>query len=78
MAIYETALSARVMATHEASRVEVPKPHTFSGKQDAMAVAESLMDYKESVSSNDEGLRLAAARVGEKRYPPGVQKTTAA
>ena len=30
--IYKTALSARVMTTHEALRVEVPKPHTFSGK----------------------------------------------
>ena len=37
--IYKTALSAQVIATHEAPRVEVPKPHTFSGKQDAMAVA---------------------------------------
>ena len=55
VAIYKTALSAQVMATHEAPRVEVPKPHTFSGQQDAMAVAESLMDYKESMSSNDEG-----------------------
>ena len=32
VAIYKTVLSARVMATHEAPRVEVPKPHTFSGK----------------------------------------------
>ena len=32
VAIYKTALSARVMATHEAPRVEVTKPHTFSGK----------------------------------------------
>ena len=55
MAIYKTALSARVMATHEAPKVEVPNPHTFSGKQDAMAVTESLIDYKESMSSNDEG-----------------------
>ena len=39
VAIYKTALSARVMATHEAPRVEVPKPHTFNGHQDAMAVA---------------------------------------
>ena len=59
MAIYKTTLSARVMATHEAPRVEVPKPHTFSGKQDAMAVAESLMDYKESMSSNDESSRVS-------------------
>ena len=27
VAIYKTALSARVMATHEAPRVEVSKPH---------------------------------------------------
>ena len=59
VAIYKTALSARVMATHEAPRVEVPKPHTFNGKQDAMAVTESLMDYKESMSSNDEGSRVS-------------------
>ena len=32
VAIYKTALSARVMATHEALRVEVPNPHTFSGQ----------------------------------------------
>ena len=78
VAIYKTTLSARVMATHEAPRVEVPMPHTFSGKQDAMAVAESLMDYKESMSSNDEGSRVShssgvqkttAARIGEKRCP---------
>ena len=59
VAIYKTTLSARVMATHEAPRVEVPKPHMFSGKQDAMAVAESLMDYKENMSSNDEGSRVS-------------------
>nr|CAN67852.1 hypothetical protein VITISV_020215 [Vitis vinifera] len=35
LAIYKTAVSAQVMATHEAPRVEVPKPHTFSGKRDA-------------------------------------------
>ena len=75
VAIYKTTLSARVMATQEEPRVEVPNPHKFSGKQNAMAVAESLMDYKESMSSNDEGSR---AQVGEKRCPPGVQKMTAA
>ena len=35
VAIYKEALSAQVMATHEAPRVEVPKPYTFTGKQDA-------------------------------------------
>ena len=70
VAIYKTALSARVIATHEAPRVEVPKPHTFSGKQDAMAVAESLMDYKESMSSNDEGSRVSHSSLWGKRGVP--------
>ena len=70
VAIYKTALLARVMATHEAPRVEVPKPHTFSGKQDAMAVAESLMDYKESMSSNDEGLRVSHSSGGGEEVSP--------
>ena len=68
--IYKTALSARVMATHEAPRVEVPKPHTFNGKQDTMAVAESLMDYKESMSSNDEGLRVSHISGGGEEVSP--------
>ena len=70
MAIYKTALSARVMATHEAPRVEVPKPHTFSEKQDAMTVAESLMDYKESMSSNDEGSRVSHSSGGGQEVSP--------
>ena len=70
VAIYKTALLARVMATHEAPRVEVPKPHTFSGKQDAMAVAESLMDYKESMSSNDEGSRVSHNSGGGEEVSP--------
>ena len=72
VAIYKTSLSAQVMATHEAPRVEVPKPHTFSGKQDAMAVTESLMDYKESMFSNDEGSRVShSSGGGEKVSPKG-------
>ena len=70
VAIYKTSLSARVMATHEAPRVEVPKPHTFSGKQDVMAVAESLMDYKESMSSNDEGSRVSHSSSGGEEVSP--------
>ena len=35
LAIYKAAISARVMATHEASRVGVSKPQGFSGKRDA-------------------------------------------
>ena len=69
VAIYKTAFSARVIATHEAPRVEVPKPHTFSGKQDAMAVAESLMDYKESMS-NDEGSRVSHNSGGGEEVSP--------
>ena len=34
LTIYKTVVSARVMATHEAPRVEVSKPHTFSDKRD--------------------------------------------
>ena len=74
VANYKAALSARVMATHEAPKVEVPKPHTFSGKHDAMAVAESLMDYKESMSSNDEGSRVShSSGGGEKVSPKGSE-----
>ena len=70
VAIYKTTLSAWVMATHEAPRVEVPKPHTFNGKQDAMAVAESLIDYKESMSSNDEGSRVSHCSGGGEEVSP--------
>ncbi|RVW34706.1 hypothetical protein CK203_107126 [Vitis vinifera] len=34
LTIYKIVVSARVMATHEAPRVEVSKPHTFSDKRD--------------------------------------------
>ena len=74
VAIYKTALSARVMATHKAPRVEVPKPHTFSGKQDAKAVAESLMDYKESMSSNDEGSKVSHSSGGGEEMSPRGSK----
>ena len=70
VSIYKTTLSARVMDIHEAPRVEVPKPHTFRGKQDAMAVAESLMDYKESMSSNDEGSRVSHSSGGGEEVSP--------
>ena len=74
VAIYKTELLARVMATHEAPRVEVPKPHTFNGKQDTMAVAESLMDYKERMSSNDEGSRVShSSGGGEEVFPMGSE-----
>ena len=35
MAIYKAVVLARVMATQEAFRVEMLKPHGFSGKRDA-------------------------------------------
>ena len=74
VAIYKIALSTRVMATHEAPRVEVPKPHTFSGQQDAMAVAESLINYKESMSSNDEASRVSHnSGGGEEVFPRGLE-----
>ena len=74
VAIHKTTLSAQVMATHEAPRVEVPKPHTFSGKQDAMAVVESLMDYNESMFSNDEGSRVSnSSGGGEEVFPRGSE-----
>ena len=69
-AIYKTTLSTRVMATHKAPRVEVPKPHTFSGKQDVMEVAESLMGYKESMSSNEEGSRVSHSSGGGEEVSP--------
>ena len=70
VAIYKTKLSSRVISTHEAPRVEVLKPHTFSGKQDAMVVAESLMNYKESMSSNDEGSRVSHNSGGGEEVSP--------
>ncbi|WKA06440.1 hypothetical protein VitviT2T_024337 [Vitis vinifera] len=39
-------MSARVMATHEAPRVEMPKPHTFSGKRDAKELDNFLWHMK--------------------------------
>ena len=74
VAINKIALSARVMATQEAPRVEVPKPHTFNGKQDAMTVTESLMDYMEIISSNDEGSRVShSSGGGEELSPKGSE-----
>ena len=50
--------------------MEVPKPHTFNGKQDAMAVAESLMDYKESMSSNVKSSRVSHSSSGGEEVSP--------
>ena len=64
VAIYEAALSARVMATHEAPRVEVPKPHTFTGKRDAKELDNYLWHmerYFEAIALTDEATKVRTA-----------------
>ncbi|RVW29620.1 hypothetical protein CK203_100962 [Vitis vinifera] len=64
LAIYKTAVSARVMATHEAPRVEVPKPHTFSGKRDAKELDNFLWHmerYFEAIALMDEATKVRTA-----------------
>ena len=58
MAIYKAAVSARVMATQEASRVEVLKPHGFSGKRDAIWHMER---YFEAIALTDEATKVRTA-----------------
>ena len=64
LAIYKTAVSARVMATHEAPRVEVPKPHAFSGKRDAKELDNFLWHmerYFEAIALMDEATKVRTA-----------------
>ena len=64
VAIYKTALSAQVMATHEAPRVEVPKPHSFSGNRDAKELDNYLWHmerYFEAIGLNDEATKVCIA-----------------
>ena len=64
VAIYKTALSARVMATHEAPRVEVPKPHTFNGQRDAKELDNFLWHmerYFEGIALTDEATKVRTA-----------------
>ena len=64
VAIYKTALSARVMATHEAPRVEVPKSHTFTGKRDAKELDNYLWHmerYFEAIALTDEATKVRTA-----------------
>ncbi|RVW79093.1 hypothetical protein CK203_048206 [Vitis vinifera] len=64
LAIYKTAVSARVMATHEAPRVEVPKPHTFSGKRDAKELDNFLWymeHYFEAIALTNEATKVRTA-----------------
>ena len=59
LAIYKAAVSARVMATQEASRVEVPKPHRFSGNRDAKELDNFLWHmerYFEAIALTDGGV----------------------
>ena len=49
------------MATHEAPRVEVPKPHTFSGKRDAKELDNFLWHmerYFEAIALTDEATKV--------------------
>ena len=64
LAIYKIAVSARVMATHEAPRVEVPKPQTFSGKRDAKELDNFLWHmelYLEAIALTDEATKVRTA-----------------
>ena len=64
VAIYKIALSARVMATHEAPRVEVPKPHTFTGKRDAKELDNYLWHmerYFEAITLINEATKVRTA-----------------
>ncbi|RVW88474.1 hypothetical protein CK203_043897 [Vitis vinifera] len=64
LAIYKTAVLARVMATHEAPRVEVPKPHTFSGKRDAKELDNFFVAHGallEVIALTDEATKVRTA-----------------
>ncbi|KAL6327866.1 hypothetical protein AAG906_026545 [Vitis piasezkii] len=64
LAIYKAAVSARVMATQEASRVEVPKPQGFSGNRDAKELDNFLWHmerYFEAIALTDEAAKVRTA-----------------
>ena len=64
VAIYKKTLLAWVMATHEAPRVEVPKPYTFSGKRDAKELDNYLWHmerYFEALALTDEATKVYIA-----------------
>ncbi|RVW12932.1 hypothetical protein CK203_096852 [Vitis vinifera] len=66
LAIYKTTVSARVMATHEAPRVEVPKPHTFNGKRDAKELDNFLWHmerYFEAIALMDEATKRGTCTI---------------
>ena len=52
------------MATHEAPRVEMPKPHTFNGKRDAKELDNFLWHmehYFEAIALTDEATKVRTA-----------------
>ena len=64
VAIYNTALSAWVMATQKAPRVEVPKPHTFSGQRAAKELDNYLWHmerYFEAIGLKEEATKVRTA-----------------
>ncbi|RVW19086.1 hypothetical protein CK203_087646 [Vitis vinifera] len=64
LAIYKAVVSARVIATQEASRVEVPKPQGFSGKRDAKELDNFLWHmerYFEAIALTDEAAKVRTA-----------------
>ena len=64
LAIYKVVVLARVMATQETSRVEVPKPQGFSGKQDAKDLDNFLWHmerYFEAIALTDETTKVRTA-----------------
>ena len=78
VAIYKTALSARVIATHEAPRVEV-QSHTRSvGSRMPWQSSNPRWITRKACLLMTRAQGLATAWVGEKRCPPGVQKMTTA
>ncbi|RVW49075.1 hypothetical protein CK203_111710 [Vitis vinifera] len=64
LAIYKAIVLARVMATQEVSRVEVPKPHGFSGKRDVKELDNFLWHmerYFEVIALTDEATKVRTA-----------------
>ena len=61
LAIYKAVVSAQVMATQGASRVEVLKPQGFSGKRDAKELDNFLWHmerYFEAIALTDEAVKV--------------------
>ncbi|KAL6330543.1 hypothetical protein AAG906_040474 [Vitis piasezkii] len=64
--LQDKTVSARVMATHEAPRVEVPKPHAFGGKRDANELDNFLWHmerYFEAIALTDEATKRGTCTI---------------